>query len=622
MNRNALALALSVLVAFCATVHAQQAKPADPPPASAQEEPAADNAAPVVDVPLPWKTGQVLRYDFEAIQAETAPGKREKSRSTSIAELATKRAGEDGYEVHWNSRDSKYEVLEGGDPEQARVREAMKAMADVPMVVALKGDGTYEGVRNLDDVSARMRAILQPLLRTMVQESVDKAFPPGSDAGKRQQALDEAQSRMRTYLDGISAPRVLEGLMTRQVRNIAFYNAGGLEDGASYELETELENPTGAPSFPAKLTFGLWVDKDEPEDVYIEWKSEIDPVKGATALVETVKRLYGPALKIDPKDMPAQVSIVDSGFMVLHRPTGMVEMYEDERTTKFGETANYERNRMRLLDLGHGHEWKAELPQATDPRLSAQEQDAQLCLDAQAETLVTVAACTRLADAPGADAKDRARWLAARASHRGRANQHALMVADLDRAIALQPADANLMVQRATAQFARKDYQTAAADAAKAAQLDPTLAWAQLLWGGALEKQEDYRGAIARYDQALALEPDFAAAVDARCWAKAMSGDWAAARADCDRALQLDPRSWNSYNSRGYIHYRNGRHAEAVADNGKALENQPEVASSWYVRGLARRALGDEAGAKADIAKALELDGEVAERYRRYEQGP
>lgn len=315
-------------------------------------------AAPTIDLPLPWKAGGVLRYAVEQVESKQSAKEREKSIATAITELRTMRADKDGYEVHWVSSDTTHKTLEGDATMDALMLPAMKKMEAEPMMVVLAADGTYQRVRNIEQLSARLREVVAPVLEEGLAAGMKAAAVTEMTEAQRKEAATQARAAMATYLDNITSPKVLEAMAGKQARNIAFFNGGGLEDGASYELETELENPTGGPNFPAKLTFGLWVSEDDPEDVFIEWTSTIDPVKGADALIETVKRLFGDSVKLDPEELPGKVAIEDTGLILVHRPTGMVEMYEDVRTTTFGDTKNYERNRMRLLDAGHGHEWK------------------------------------------------------------------------------------------------------------------------------------------------------------------------------------------------------------------------------------------------------------------------
>lgn len=571
-----------------------------------------------IKLPLPWKQGEVLRYETERVKTETAPGKREKSVGTSKAAIETLEAGKEGFVQRWSWSESKEEVLEGDESMEAVMAEATAELEKIALIVEMNADGNYSRVRNLPEIGQRMVAVMRPMLVGQVDDEMKKQAAAMDDA-QRGKARAEAVARLDGFLQRFTEPQVLENLLTKEIQNVLAFAGAELENDQAYEIDTELGNPTGGAAFPAKLTFGLYEDEEEPEDIWLEWTLEIDPVKGANAVWDTVERMYGRKIgDAERKELPAEVSIVDKGFMVFERSTGVPELYQNVRTTKLGENANYERNRMRLLDRGHGHVWLEQNPQATDPELSGDERDAQLCADPGADLAAAIAACSRMLELKDLQPKDRARWHASRAVHRGRMKQHAEAIADFDKAIALQPREYGYYVGRSGAHGAGGDHRAALLDAGKAAELEPKSAQAQLLMGAAHEGLQDYRRATEHFGRVIELAPGDARGHDARCWARAMLQDFAGARSDCDRALELDANSSNSRNSRGYVHYRAGRLEEALQDYDAALAARPEVASSWYVRGLAKRALGDARGADADIGRGLELDPKVAERYAGY----
>lgn len=574
-----------------------------------------------IKLPLPWKQGQVLAFDSERVKTETGPGKREKVVSASKVEVRTIEAGAEGFVQEWRWRDARDEVLEGDKRVLAAMAPAVKEIeaADLPVVVEMDAAGTYQRVRNLDQVGALFRKAMRPVMLSLMTTGFEEASK-GQDAATRQQALDKLPAEADALLERTTQPKLLEAMLTRELETLLNFSGAELEDDQSYVLETVLENPTGGAAFPAKLTFGLYVDEDEPEDVYLEWTMTIDPDKGAKAMVDTAERLYGRTFSPEEaKALPERIAVEDKGFIVFERATGLPEMFQNVRTTKFGETANYERNRLRLHGGRHAHEWVEQNPQATEPVLSSDERDAQLCADVDADTLAGIAACSRRLEGTEAKPAQRADWFGYRGWHRYRSKQMVESAGDYDKAIALDPAQARHYLGRSRALRHAGDYPAALADAEKAIALSPQWAFARLSKGFVHEGAGDWARAVAAYDEGLAIAPNDAGLHDARCWAKAMLGDYAGGAADCGRALELDPGSWNSYNSRAYIHYRSGRHAEAVADSDRAIANEPEVASSWHVRGLARRALGDGTGAEADFAKALQLDPGVATRYAGYE---
>lgn len=579
---------------------------------------AAEPEAEKIKLPLPWKVGQSLQYETSRIKTETGPGKREKSLSTSTSEVRTVEADAKGFVQEWRWHDAKEEVIEGDKARAEMMAAAIEELSAIVLTIEMAPEGTYRRVRNLETVGGQMRAAMRPMMLKLFAEGVESASK-GADPAKRKEAMDKAPAEVDAYLKRVTAPNLLENMLTNEIQTMLNFSGAELENDQAYELETTLDNPVGGSSFPAKLTFGLYVDEDEPEDVWLEWTLEIDPVKGASAVWDTVEHLYGRKFsEAERKEMPAQVSIVDKGFILFERATGIPELFQNVRNTKLGEHANYQRDRMRLLGNKHQHEWVEQGPHDTEPELSSDERDAQLCADAGADLTAAIAACSRTLERADLEPRDRARWHASRAAHRGRMKQFAQAIADFDKAIALQPGQPGYYIGRAGAHGANGDHRSALVDAGKAAELAPGSAEPQLLIGAAHEGLEDYTRAAEHFGRAIELAPGDPRGHDARCWSRAMLADFAGARSDCDRAIELDAKRWNSYNSRGYVHYRAGRFDESVRDYDAALAAQPEVASSWYVRGLARRALGDGRGAEADIAKGLALDPKVAERYAGY----
>lgn len=600
------ALLLSLCCLACADVVAQEV--ASPP---------AEEAAETIKLPLPWKLGQLLRYETEQVETKTSPQGREKSRTTSMTDAKTVEAGKDGFVQHWRTHDMAIEVMEGDATFAKVIEDAARQLEDLPMIVEADAAGALVKVRNIEAISARMRQTLRPVFTKVFLDGMEKGLA-NADPEARKKAMDAAPAQADALIDRLTEPKLLEAQGTAHIGTLLNFSGAELENDQAYELESELENPTGGKPFPAKLTFGLYVTEDRPEDVFLEWTLEIDPLKGADAVWDTVEKLYGRTISAqERKELPQQVSIVDKGFLVFERATGLPEMYQNERTTKVAENASYERNRMRLLGNPHEHEWSEQLPQETEPELSGGERDAQLCATDEADITAAIAACSRLLENDALEAKARARWVGARGWHRLRAKQGAEAVADYTQAITLAP-ELRFFLARSRAHALAGDKQAALVDARHAVELEPKAAQAHVMQGAAHDRLEQWPEAVSAYGKAIELSPREAMLYDARCWAKAMTGDLDGGKADCDRALELDAASWNSLNSRGFIHHRKGDHAASVSDYSAALEHEPEVASSWYVRGMSRRALGDEAAAKADIAKALELDSGIAERYARY----
>ena len=205
------------------------------------------------------------------------------------------------------------------------------------------------------------RLMGQVSMRSLLLSGIDaEAAKAASGDGADTEAVKaEARKRAEQVLDGFASPAFVEAAMGKVIQNYNGFIGIELEDGASYEVETELDNPLGGSKFPAKLTFGMYASDDDPEDVFLEWTSSIDPKRGARAVWEMVEKLYGTAIpKEERKQLPKELAIVDEGFLVFNRGSGVIEMFENERKVTIKDLHKIDRDRMRLLDSAHGHTWK------------------------------------------------------------------------------------------------------------------------------------------------------------------------------------------------------------------------------------------------------------------------
>ena len=334
-------------------------------PSFAQQDPGKTETAETIRWPVPWKVGQVLTYETENLEEERSPKKREKTRTSDRTEITITEATLEGYVQRWTASQTRYELIEG-DAEQAKLAaELIETLADVPLLVELDKDANYKGIRNLAEISTRVRAAMTPVLAQGVEQGVRKAKQDASDAEVKE-AIEKARPHLEGLLERLSSPAFLEAAIGQVVQNFNGFVGIELEDGASYTLDTELDNPLGEKKFPATLEFGLYASDEDPDDVFLEWKSTIDPKRGADAVWEFAEKLMGTAIPKDQrKELPKEISIVDEGFLLFNRESGVIEMYENERKADLGDTHKTDRDRMRLVGGEHEHQWKEEDAAAT-----------------------------------------------------------------------------------------------------------------------------------------------------------------------------------------------------------------------------------------------------------------
>lgn len=192
--------------------------------------------------------------------------------------------------------------------------------------------------------------------------------------------------------------------------------------------------------------------------------------------------------------------------------------------------------------------------------------------------------------------------------------------ADVETALKLKADYADALILRAHMRLAAGELDSAGADFDAAAKAAPDRPGLELEAAQAFTQALQFDRAIARYDVWIAKNRtsfDMADALNGRCWARTLWGrDLDKALADCDLALRRGSRLASVLDSRGMVHLRRGEFALAIADYSEALRLQPKLAPSLYGRGLARQKAGDSAGAEADLRTALALDPKIAEQMK------
>lgn len=320
--------------------------------AFAMEEEAAP--VPTVEWVLPWKAGTSLVYAMEDTTRQVQGDKREHSRNSATATVRIEQASPEGFVQSWTGTGSRYEVLEGDRSDEALMQQFGKAFDGVVLEVELDAAGNYARTRNIAELASRVRGAILAGAEPGIDGELAKM-----DAASRDEARGKAMERLQGIVDRMTAPAVLETMLTR---NIQWYNGFvgiDIEPDQAYELVRELPNPFGGPAFPATLTFSLAVSEDDPDDVFVTFDQSIDPEKGKAAVIAATKALVGQDFPEDAmKDLA--FSLHDEGLFVVHRPTGTVEMFEAIRTTRFGDREKVERHRLRLTNGEHEHAWRDE----------------------------------------------------------------------------------------------------------------------------------------------------------------------------------------------------------------------------------------------------------------------
>ena len=179
-------------------------------------------------------------------------------------------------------------------------------------------------------------------------------------------------------------------------------------------------------------------------------------------------------------------------------------------------------------------------------------------------------------------------------------------LADLDQALELDPRDGNTLVERAAARRTAGDLAGAIRDLDQAVAVAPDMGAAWYNRGNARWAAGDVRAGIEDFTRAIEVDPLLAEAYVNRANARADVGDREGALEDYARALELAPMPLIHYN-RAVLFHEAGDLQSARRDLDQALELRPDLQPAWTERGTNRWWAGDMEGARADFDRALDL---------------
>ena len=151
------------------------------------------------------------------------------------------------------------------------------------------------------------------------------------------------------------------------------------------------------------------------------------------------------------------------------------------------------------------------------------------------------------------------------------------------------------------------DLDKAMANLTKAIELNPKYAIAYNNRGNAWSDKGEYDKAIADYNRAIELKPDYAFAYNNRGNAWDDKGEYDKAIADFTKAIELKPDYAFAYNNRGNAWKHKGEYDRAITDYNKAIELDPGYTAAYVNRALAYESLKKFDLARADYEKALSI---------------
>jgi tetratricopeptide (TPR) repeat protein len=180
--------------------------------------------------------------------------------------------------------------------------------------------------------------------------------------------------------------------------------------------------------------------------------------------------------------------------------------------------------------------------------------------------------------------------------------------------VAAKPKPVDDLIASAISKERKGDYRGMLADMNRAIAIDSQQAQLYFIRGVAKHWLKDKKGALADYNRAIQLDPKDGNAYIWRGYLKFFTDDKQGAFADHNRAIQLDPNNSLFYLARGDLKSFTDKQG-ALVDLNRAIQLNPNNFLFYVARGAVKSFLKDNQGTLADFNRAIQLNPNYAKTY-------
>ena len=156
----------------------------------------------------------------------------------------------------------------------------------------------------------------------------------------------------------------------------------------------------------------------------------------------------------------------------------------------------------------------------------------------------------------------------------------------------------------------KKQAAEAIAELDKAIALQPDCTVLYHRRGMIRESFDDYKGAIKDFDQAIKIDPEFDEGYRGRGYSRMLADDLPGALADFTELIRRQPELWRYYYLRAGIYEDQKKYDLALADLKAAMERNMDDANLYRARAVVYWKAGNQAAGDADMARFNELKSE------------
>ncbi len=168
-----------------------------------------------------------------------------------------------------------------------------------------------------------------------------------------------------------------------------------------------------------------------------------------------------------------------------------------------------------------------------------------------------------------------------------------------------KPRPVDDLIASAVAKERKGDYRGILADMDRAIAIDPKKERLYYIRANAKAELGDRQGAIADYDRDIAMSPRRADSYYNRGTTKYRLGNWQQALADYNTAISIDPQRDKAFYNRANVKYQLNDRSGAIADYGRAIAVNPNRLEAYSSRAWVRYEIGDYQGSVSDNNVAI-----------------
>jgi hypothetical protein len=261
-------------------------------PAAAQD---AGDAKPIT-FSCAWKVGAKRTYERvktrEDVRANGASGTNKSTTPFTVEVL--EKLPEGGHVVAWTWGETAFEASVPVTPLMKRFNNLAKGMR---LELEVDAQGGVQKLRNAAAVQKKFAEAIEMIRGELEGMGLDP------------QALEAT-------LKTLGSPEVATQSAIKEPQVFFMGSGGEMIVGQPIAYEDQLPNAYGGEPFPSKASFTLTKADDATQQLHIEWKQELDPVKTIQILKTTLEKRFG--REIPDAQLP-KYSITDKAGFVVER---------------------------------------------------------------------------------------------------------------------------------------------------------------------------------------------------------------------------------------------------------------------------------------------------------------